>query len=188
MSEPILRKPKKRKRGGDSVRKGEHVLNQQLLDIAEGILLEGKTWSVCSLCRQLRISSRVYYMWRDKYPIFKEVIDRAIKVRDAECVEKVENALLKAALGHTYRERTWEPGKGADPKTGKPKMVMVKDVRRRVIGNVKAQQFFLRNRDPERWPDKHEIQGNLTLEDRLLKLAQKRDGDTSASDAGGQDQ
>ena len=76
---------------------------------------------------------------------------------------KVENSLKRRALGYRYTETTYEPTKAVDPKTGKPKYLATKKVRKHVIPDTGAITFFLKNRKPERWSDKKEIEGAVTL-------------------------
>ena len=69
----------------------------------------------------------------------KEVIDR-----------KVENALVKSALGYTYTEVTRERDE-----TGA--MVVTKEVVKEVKPSTTAQIFWLKNRKPEIWRDHPEL-------------------------------
>lgn len=176
---PKLRKPEKTHRPGlnGGANACNSLLTQQLLEIAEGILMEGFTMTVKSLCRQLRITTKTYHNWMKKHPIFREVIEEAMAIRDSRTTEKIERSLARSALGFHYYEVTKEPAAVADKRTGRAKMVITKKVRKLVTPDVKAQHLWLKNREPERWPDKREISGTITIEDRLLKLAESRNGD-----------
>ena len=107
----------------------------------------------------------------------------------------MENALLKRALGYEYQEVTRERTVIKDDKGqivtdihGFPcyKMVVVKTVKKEVAPDTTAQIFWLKNRKPEKWRDKQEVQHSggintnnpfegLTKE-QLLKLASEDDG------------
>jgi hypothetical protein len=81
----------------------------------------------------------------------KEVIDR-----------HVENALLKRALGYRYDEVTYEqvPCKPYYDDVGERKefkLEVTKKVVKEVHPDTTAQIFWLKNRKPEVWRDKQEI-------------------------------
>jgi hypothetical protein len=92
----------------------------------------------------------------------KEVVDR-----------QVENALLKRALGYRYKEVTEEHGE------------VSKVVTKEVQPDAVAQIFWLKNRKPDVWRDRKDLEhsGNMTVNnpfadlstEELRKLA-KKDG------------
>lgn len=75
----------------------------------------------------------------------KEVVDR-----------QVENALLKRALGYTYKETTTELC--VDKETGYSEMKVTKVVEKEVQPDTTAQIFWLKNRKPEQWRDKQNME------------------------------
>lgn len=79
----------------------------------------------------------------------KEVIDR-----------QVENSLLKRALGYRYDEVTYEDG------------VETKRVTKEVQPDTTAQIFWLKNRKPNEWRDKQNIEhsGSVSYEQLLDDL------------------
>ena len=95
---------------------------------------------------------------------------------DEERKKQVEEALLKRAIGYTQTEITRQVGK--DGKLG-----VVKTVEKQVMPSTTAQIFWLKNRRPDRWRDKQQIERSGTLEvenplaglttEELRKLAQK---------------
>ena len=88
----------------------------------------------------------------------KEVVDR-----------EVENALLKRALGYKYEEVTKELV--IDPETGEKTLQPVKVVTKEVVPDTTAQIFWLKNRMPEMWRDKKDIEhsgevnSNMTIQE-----------------------
>ena len=86
----------------------------------------------------------------------------------------VENALYKRAIGYQYTETTKEAGK------------VVKTVVKEVAPDTTAQIFWLKNRQPERWRDKQEVQHSGRIEssnpfkdlttEELRKLIHSSDG------------
>lgn len=128
-------------------------------------------------------------VWRDKYSALSAALKRGKEVVDIQ----VENALLKRALGYKYKEITKEKILQKDS-SGKPltdahgfpiyKLEVTKEVTKEVVPDTTAQIFWLKNRKPDVWRDKQQIEhsgniGNpfegLTTE-QLLKLVADDDG------------
>jgi len=86
--------------------------------------------------------------WRNHYPAISAALKKGKDVVDVE----VENALLKTALGYSYDEVTQE--RVRNPETGKMELMETKRVTKRVLPNVTAQIFFLKNRRPDQWRSK----------------------------------
>lgn len=93
---------------------------------------------------------------------------------DEERKKQVEEALLKRAIGYTQTEITRQVGK--DGKLG-----VVKTVEKQVMPSTTAQIFWLKNRRPDKWRDKQDIQVSGALETEQSKLddliRQMRGGD-----------
>lgn len=97
------------------------------------------------IARELSLHRSTLYRWKDKYPEFAQAFAETKPFIDA----LVEDALLKRALGYQYTEteiRTDEQGR-----------TMEKTVTRQVVPDVTAQIFWLKNRQPERWRDKQDV-------------------------------
>ncbi len=113
--------------------------------------------------------------WRDKYSALSAALKRNKEIVDVE----VENALLKRALGYSYTETTSE--REFDPGTGQYQMVVTKTVTKHVVPDTTAQIFWLKNRRPDLWRDKQnlELSGNVKTQnpfaalttEQLMKLA-----------------
>ena len=71
----------------------------------------------------------------------------------------MENALLKRALGYEAEETTTEIREENGKKTK-----YIKKTMRHVLPDTTAQIFWLKNRRPDKWRDKHEIVDNTALE------------------------
>jgi len=130
---------------------------------------------------EIGIHPSTLYDWQKKYPEIAEVLKRGKDVID----RKVENALLKRALGYKYEEITYEKTEvmGID-EVGNMDMIpgtKIKTVIKEVIPDTTAQIFWLKNRKPEQWRDKRDIdvKGNMEInnpyegltKEQLLKLA-----------------
>ncbi|WP_333657020.1 hypothetical protein [Tissierella praeacuta] len=93
----------------------------------------------------------------------KDVIDR-----------QVENALLKRALGYKYEEVTYERTEvmGID-EAGNTDMApgtKIKTVIKEVVPDTTAQIFWLKNRKPNEWRDKRDIEHSGQIDTGLNKL------------------
>jgi hypothetical protein len=73
---------------------------------------------------------------------------------------QVENSLLKRAMGYTYEEVTKESI--MDGETGKYTLKVTKIVKKEVQPDTTAQIFWLKNRKPAEWRDKHEQEIEIT--------------------------
>lgn len=86
------------------------------------------------------IKESTFYEWLKKYPELSDTLKNAKKIAD----QIVENALYKRALGYSYEEVTSfidEEGNVTGRKT----------VTKHVLGDVTAEIFWLKNRQPEKW-------------------------------------
>lgn len=88
------------------------------------------------------------YTWKKRFPEISEALKRNADIVDTE----VENALLKRALGYSYKETTRELMR--DKTTGEQKLVVTKEVTKMVVPDTTAQIFWLKNRRPDQWRSK----------------------------------
>ena len=90
--------------------------------------------------------------------------------------------MLKRALGYKYNEVTKELI--VDKETGEEELKVTKVVTKEVVPDTTAQIYWLKNRKPEDWRDKKEIEhsGNISnpyeelTKEQLLKIASEDDG------------
>ena len=95
------------------------------------------------------------YDWKGKYSEISEALKRGKEVVDIE----VENALLKRALGYDYTEERVE----RSTEGGKKSIKTVQTVKH-IPPDTTAQIFWLKNRRPDRWRDKQQVEHSGTLE------------------------
>lgn len=126
------------------------------------ILLEG--WARDGLTDQqiaynMGISTATLYEWKKKYPDILEALKKGKEVVD----RYVENALLKRALGYEYEEVSKE----YECET----LVKTKVTRKQVVPDTTAQIFWLKNRRPDLWRDRVQIDDKASLAkvDELIK-------------------
>lgn len=134
---------------------------------AEGLIkLEG--WARDGLtdeqiAKNIGINRDTLYTWKKKYPDISDALKKGKEVVDRQ----VENALLKRALGYRYEEVTKEEkpvfdelGNAVLDDNGNPLWAMqpTKIVEKEIHPDVTAQIFWLKNRRPDKWRDKQDIE------------------------------
>lgn len=97
------------------------------------------------IAKNLTINPATLYDWKKKYPEISKALKRGKGVVDIQ----VENALLKRALGYSYTEVKVENGEEGTKVTKTVK---------EVIPDTTAQIFWLKNRKPEQWRDKQNVE------------------------------
>ena len=135
----------------------------------EGLAREGLT--DLQIAGKMGVSSTTYYRWLNEY----EQIREAIKKGKAPVDTKVENALLKRALGYEYVETVTDfelIDTGTVDENGEPVMIRkiknIRSTRKEVAPDVGAAAFWLKNRRPDRWKEKREEQIKVTGADYSL--------------------
>lgn len=133
---------------------GRKGLYKEWLEADNLIRLEG--WARNGLtdemiAHNIGITTTTFYDWKKKYPQFAEAVKRGKEVVDI----MVENALLKSALGYSYDEVVKE--RIFDYETETSIVVEVKRTTKEVAPNPTSLIFWLKNRQPEKWRDKKNI-------------------------------
>ena len=113
------------------------------------------------IAENIGINPATLYDWKKKYPEISETLKKGKEVVDIQ----VENALLKRALGYSYEEKKVEV---SDEGTKVTKIV------KKVLPDITAQIFWLKNRRPDRWRDKQDIEhsgqiGGVTIVNDIPK-------------------
>lgn len=121
-------------------------LEKDNLILLEGWARDGLTFE--QIAHNIGINVTTLRDWRKKEPTISAILKKGREVVDIE----VENALLKRALGYTYKEVTKEQVK--NPTTGQYEMMITKEVTKEVQPDTTAQIFWLKNRKPDKWRDK----------------------------------
>ena len=97
------------------------------------------------LARKMGISRSTLNAWKAAYPGISDALKKGKEVVDIE----VENALLKRALGYEYVETMDERS---------PDGVKHRETVKFIPPDVTAQIFWLKNRRPEIWREKQQIE------------------------------
>ena len=113
------------------------------------------------IAKNLDIVPSTLYEWNRQYSEISEALKKGKEVVDIE----VENALLKRALGYSYEEKKVEVSEEGTKVTKTIK---------EVVPDTTAQIFWLKNRRPDRWRDKQDIEhsgqiGGVTIVNDIPK-------------------
>lgn len=117
-------------------------------------------------------------LWKTEHPEFGDALKRAKEAYDSKVVE---TSLLKRARGYQFDEVVLEPcvvrKKGEPLEISDPTLAVTKRVRKHMPPDVRAMMFWLKNRSPERWRDRQEIDlsGEMDLEAELRKAEARVD-------------
>lgn len=140
--------------------KYEEWLRPDGLLLIEGWARDGLTDQ--QIAKNMGIGLSTFYGWKLKFKDLAEALKRNKALVDLE----VENALLKSAKGYDVEETTEELR--YNKKTGAYELVVTKRVKRHIPPSNTAQIFWLKNRKPETWREKREVEDNDPM---LLKKA-----------------
>lgn len=103
------------------------------------------------IAKKIGIRRETLYVWMKTYPN----ISNALKNNKELADQHVEQALFRKATGYKtkeiIRERQWNKA------TGQYELVTVKEVEKDVAPDTTAQIFWLKNRKPDTWRDKREV-------------------------------
>lgn len=136
--------------------KYERWLEPDGLTLLEGWARNGLTDE--QIAHNMGIAYSTLRVWKEKYP----ALSAALKKGKEVTVLEVENALLKRALGYSYVETRREVD--AD---GKKKVVRTE---KQVLPDTTAQIFYLKNRCPERWRDRQNIELSSSIDDSAKEM------------------
>jgi transcriptional regulator with XRE-family HTH domain len=123
--------------------------NDEFPILAEGYARDGL--SDVQIAEKLGIAPSTFYEYQQQHPEFSEALKRG----KAPVDRQVENALLKRALGYEFTERQVETDGEGNP-------IRQKVVRKEVVADVTAQKFWLANRCPEKWRERHHVEAEVT--------------------------
>lgn len=126
------------------------------------------------IAHNIGISEQTLNVWKNKYTSLSESLKKGKEVVD----RAVENALLKRALGYSYTETTRE--------LVGTKIIVTKEVIKEVQPDTTAQIFWLKNRRPDIWRDRKDLEAKVDVnqqdpfkdmtKEELLKIASVEDG------------
>lgn len=111
------------------------------------------------IAHNMGIAYSTFRVWKDKFSALSAVLKKNKAVVDIE----VENALLKRALGYEYTETKTI----VSEKDG----VRTETTVKQVVPDTTAQIFWLKNRKPDAWRDRKDIDIDGTLKTASSQLS-----------------
>lgn len=120
------------------------------------------------IAHNIGISITTLYEWQNNHADFSEALKKGKEVVDRE----VENALIKSALGYYYEEEVI-----VELPNGKTEK---RTIKKYAPPNATAQFFWLKNRKPQDWRDKREVEvsGSLGISDAISKARERMKHET----------
>lgn len=146
--------------------------------LTEEGLLQLEAWARNGLTDEqiatnMGVNVATLYRYKQSYCEIRNALKKGKEVVDIQ----VENALLKRALGYSYKEITREAQ--FNQQTKQYELVVMKEITKEVVPDTTAQIFWLKNRKPEEWRDKKDVEHSGSVNnpfaalstEQLLKLA-----------------
>ncbi len=127
--------------------KYEYWLTPEGLLLIEAWARDGLTDE--QIAHNMGISKATLYNYKREHLDILEALKRGKEVVDIQ----VENALLKRALGYQYKEVKTEEHEGKDGV-----IISITTTVKEVVPDTTAQIFWLKNRKPDVWRDKQNVE------------------------------
>jgi len=119
--------------------------NQETVDILVRHIKGGST--ITSACDAVGINKTTFYDWMKTKPNFSNAIKKAQSIPN----KKVEKALYKSAVGYLTTVAKYQvKGPKGEPQT--------KTIKKKILPNITAMIFWLKNKMPDEWKDKQDIE------------------------------
>ena len=136
----------------------EDWTTEESLAILSGWARKGLTDN--EIAKNIGISRKTLSVWKGKNILIRNTLKNNKEIADLI----VENALFKSATGYDYDEDIILNGK-------------VVTITRHVPASNTAQIFWLKNRLPDRWREKQDInvEGNISYEKNLESVVDKKE-------------
>lgn len=118
---------------------------------AKSLAMEGLTEK--QIATSMEVAMSTFSKWKKEFPEFAEAVEKGKEPADAQ----VELSLFKRANGYTYKEKKVIV---AMDKDGNQKPARIETVEKEVAPDVTACIFWLKNRRPDKYRDKQDIELN----------------------------
>lgn len=154
--------------------------NSQVDDwIDDGKLILLRNWrqegySLKDISNKIGVDPKTLYDWRKEYPEIEAALKEGKEIIDY----KVQDALLKTALGYKTKESKVTFELLPDPQSGEAKMVKTKMevIEKEVPPNVASIQYWLNNRNPDKWKRNRDNIIDINEEDQTIQISVIRAG------------
>lgn len=149
-----------KKKTTDGVRGRPTKLTQQNIELA--LMLRDKGFTIKEIAETLGIDESVLYFKGTEWEVLRKKLNAIKAKKEAEKINKVSAALYDRAIGQkvtTTKEVIARDGS----------IVTLKE-KKEIPGDVKAQQFYLINRDPQNWKAAPEENETSDKTDGVIKI------------------
>ena len=137
--------------------KYQQWLEPEGLTLLEGWARDGLTDE--QIAGNIGINTSTLYDWKNKFSEISEALKKGKEVVDIQ----VENALLKRALGYDFQETRVE-------KSDKDGTKIIQTLKH-IPADTTAQIFWLKNRRPDLWRDKQNIEHSGQINNPFADLS-----------------
>lgn len=139
---------------------------EEYVQLAENYSLLGATDK--EMADFFGVTERTLSQWKKEYPEFLQSLKKGKNIADANVASKLYNR----AIGYDYEEKHFEtkPSKKDAP----PELVEAKRIKKHVPADTTAAIFWLKNRQPEKWRDRKEVDANVNLSDELESMTDEQ--------------
>lgn len=157
------RKPesKKQKVGRKSVYKPEFA------QLAENYSLLGATDK--EMAEYFNVNESTITRWKKQYPEFCTSIKKGKQIADSNVASKLYNR----AIGYDFEEKHFEIQKASE-KDKPSTFVETKRIKKHMPSDTTAAIFWLKNRQPQLWRDRKEVDATVSLGDELENMSDEQ--------------
>lgn len=150
-----------KKKTTDGVRGRPTKLTEKNIELA--LMLRDKGFTIKEIAEALGINEAVLYFKGTEWEVLRKKLNAIKAKQEAEKINKVSQALYDRAIGQKVKIKKEVVTKGGQ-------IVELNEVRE-IPGDVKAQEFYLINRDPQNWKEKiNEAEAQRAAADNVIKI------------------
>ncbi len=166
MAKKLVKKRLRKRKPGRPLDK---IKTPELVDAIRRYIIEHHP-TVAVLCRTFNITKQTFYRWQKEDKDLKAAIDEAREISDHLLAEKARCSLEKLVKGIRWKEKTREAVpvlvSKKSKKTKPGALVLTKTVTKFIPPSERAIEFALKNVEPDKWKDKHEVEhsGGLVVQ------------------------
>lgn len=139
---------------------------EEFAQLAENYSLLGATDK--EMAEFFGVTERTLNQWKKSHPEFLQSLKKGKSIADANVASKLYNR----AIGYEFEEKHFEIKQ--PKKDVPPELVEAKRIKKHVPADTTAAIFWLKNRQPEKWRDKKEVDANVNLGDELEGLSNEQ--------------
>ncbi|MBB4036569.1 transcriptional regulator with XRE-family HTH domain [Dysgonomonas hofstadii] len=146
------------------------AFKQEYIQLAENYSLLGATDK--EMADLFGISEKTFNTWKKKFPEFLQSLKKGKALADATVASKLYNRALGYDFNEIYYEKVIVDSKDEDclPET----LFEAKIIKKHMPPDTTAQIFWLKNRQPDKWRDRKELDAAVRLEDELESMTDEQ--------------